>query len=180
MTELKYLFFESEICSLDNLIWGLHIPIPSELVDKLISEDHKRIVYHVKDSEPLHRAMMPDGNGGFYLLLNKEIQKKQKLELGEKVKVKIRKDDSRYGMNISEEMLELLDQDEEGSHYFHKLTDGKQRSLIYIATKPKSSAKRVEKALVILDYLKSTQGKLDFKELNIAFKEFNADRYFGM
>ncbi len=180
MKDLEYLFFESEIKSLDNLIWGLHIPIPQDLVDHLISADHRRIVYQIKDAEPLHRAMMPDGNGGYYLLLNKEIQKKQKLELGDKVTVKIRKDDSRYGMNISEEMLELLEQDEEGSHYFHTLTVGKQRSLIYIATKPKSSAKRVEKALVILDYLKSTKGKLDFKELNIAFKEFNADRYFGM
>ena len=67
----------------------------------------------------------------------------------------------------------LLLVDEGGSHFFHQLTAGKQRSLLHVIGKPKSSAIRLKKAVIVLDFLKINNGKLDFKLLNIAFKESN-------
>ena len=69
-------------------------------------------------------------------------------------------------MPMPEELGELLLIDELGSQYFHALTPGKQRALIYQVAKPKREATRLRKAVGILDYLKSVRGKLDFKELN--------------
>ncbi|MFK7984322.1 MAG: hypothetical protein AB8G86_30390 [Saprospiraceae bacterium] len=63
--------------------------------------------------------------------------------------------------------------DEVGSTFFHQLTPGKQRSLLHLIGKPKNSAIRLKKAVVVLDFLKTNNGKLDFKLLNIAFKESN-------
>ena len=68
-------------------------------------------------------------------------------------------------------MEELLAQDEHGSKVFHDLTPGRQRSLLHLVGKPKSEAIRIKKAITILEYLKSVNGVLDFKELNLAFKQ---------
>jgi len=70
-------------------------------------------------------------------------------------------------------MEELLLQDEDGNKVFHRLTPGKQRSLLHIIAKPKSENIRIKKAVAILEYLKSVNGKLDFKELNLAIKNAN-------
>ena len=83
------------------------------------------------------------------------------------------KDESKYGIPMPEEMQEALYMDPEADQLFHKLTPGKQRSLLYIIGKPKSSNKRIEKAIVILEHLKTQGGKVDFKQLNIDFKEAN-------
>ena len=63
---------------------------------------------------------------------------------------------------MPDELLAAWEMDDDGYTVFHTLTKGKQRSLIHIIGKPKSSEIRIKKALVVLDYLKSVNGKLDF------------------
>jgi uncharacterized protein YdeI (YjbR/CyaY-like superfamily) len=99
-----------------------------------------------------------------------DIRKRLHLDAGDQVEVMLEADLSKYGMPLPEEFEELLKQDTEGAHFFDKLTPGKRRSLIYLIGKPKNSDKRIEKALIVLNYLKTTRGKLDFKELNLALK----------
>ena len=67
----------------------------------------------------------------------------------------------------------LLSQDLEGSDYFHKLTKGKQRSLIHIVGKVKNIDSQLAKGLAIMHHLKEAQGELDFKRLNVLIKEYN-------
>jgi len=74
-------------------------------------------------------------------------------------------------MTIPPVFEELLNQDIEGENYFHQLTPGKQRNLIYIVSKPKSEILQLEKAIIILNYLKSTKGIIDYKELNNALRK---------
>ncbi len=93
------------------------------------------------------------------------------LMVGTEISVKLEKDDSDYGMPMPEEFEELLLMDPEADECFHKLTIGKQRSLLYIIGKPKRSETRIKKAVVVAEYLKSTGGVLDYKELNVAFRE---------
>ena len=116
---------------------------------------------------------MPAGNGIYFININAELRKKLKIRQGSKVVASLVPDESEYGMDMPEELKEVLNQDPIGDKYFHSLTKGKQRNLIYIIAKLKSEHKRLEKALVMIDYLVSVEGKLDFKELNLAFKEAN-------
>ena len=95
------------------------------------------------------------------------------MQIGDTIKTEIEEDTSKYGMNCPEEMTELLDLDKEGSDLFHKLTPGKQRSLLHFIDKVKSSDLRIKKGMVIFDYLKENNGKLNFLELNEAFKMSN-------
>ncbi len=76
---------------------------------------------------------------------------------------------------MPKELEELLLIDEEGDYFFHQLTPGKQRTLLHIIGQPKRSDTRIKKAIVVVEYLKSARGKLDFKALNQAFKDYKND-----
>jgi len=69
--------------------------------------------------------------GGSRILLNRERCKKLGLVRGETIQVELQKDPSEYGVPMSEELPEVLDQNPEADVYFHKLTKGTQRTLIY-------------------------------------------------
>ncbi|MBK8517794.1 MAG: hypothetical protein IPL55_16360 [Saprospiraceae bacterium] len=58
-------------------------------------------------------------------------------------------------------------------HFFHALTPGKQRSLIYIVGKVKNTESKIRKSLAIADHLTSNKGKIDGKLLYEALKEYN-------
>lgn len=118
-----------------------------------------------------------DGNGCYCIFLNKDDQKQLKLTFGDTIRTEIKEDTSKYGYPIAPEMEELLQQDSLGSEFFHALTMGKQRSLLHVVGKPKRSETRLNKAFVVLEYLKENQGQLDFKELNQAFKDANNKFY---
>jgi hypothetical protein len=149
------------------------IVVPKYIAEQLINGKNRRVVCHIDDKIKFQGGLMPDGKGDYYITLSKEKRKQLDVAVGEEVKVRLEKDASKYGIPIPEEMKALLEMDDEGSQYFHSLTLGKQRSLLYIIAKPKNSDTRLRKALVIVDYLNATKGKLNFKELNLAFKAAN-------
>ena len=155
----------------DSPIWSGHVVVPVEVVKYFKTKNIKRFVCTFQDQVKSHLSIQSDGKGGHYILLNKDIAKQIQLKVGEEVSIVLEEDTSKYGMPLPEEMEELLLQDSEGEHYFHMLTPGKQRSLLYIVGKPKGTDTRLKKAITILNYLKHTGGKLDMKELNQAFKD---------
>ncbi|MBD3636641.1 MAG: DUF1905 domain-containing protein [Crocinitomicaceae bacterium] len=153
----------------DTLMWNYRIMVPDAIADQFRDTD-KRIICTINDSEVLHCALMPHGDGRFYIMTNNAFRKKYGIHKGDEVLVKLKKDTSKYGMYVPDFFEELCYQDPEGSEYFHQLTKGKQRSLLHIITKVKSEHKQLEKALVIFDFLKNMHGELDYKALNEAFK----------
>jgi len=164
--------FKSKLESPHDKIWGHHVIVPIEIANKYLELNDKRIICNIEDQFEFSCALIAKGDGNYFISINKQIRTKFKLEHGTELDLKIRTDDSKYGMPLPEEMAELMAQDPEGEASFHKLTPGKQRSLLYLIGKPKSSQKRLEKAIVILEHLKINNGSLDFKLLNQAFKDF--------
>jgi len=162
--------FQTTISKFEDSLWGFHVKIPDEIYKEFAAEKIKRVLMKLDDSEQLHSGFMPEGDGKYFLMLSKDVMKKLQLALGQSVEVNIVKDTTRYGMPISDEMKELLELDPEGEVLFHKLTPGKIRSLLHIVNKYKSSDKRIEKSVIILEHLKANNGKLDFKALHEAFK----------
>lgn len=168
--------FNGQICSFDDntLYWELHIPIPESVFLQLHAEaKDKRVICTLKNEYTFHCAMLPKVTF-HYILLNREVCKKLNLHLNDDIEVVLVKDESKYGMPLSEEMQEVFFSDPEGSELFHQLTPGKQRSLIHVVNKYKSSQLRIEKSFVILDHLKNRKGVLDFKGLNEDFKNFKS------
>lgn len=156
----------------ENSLWPYHFLIDEATTNVLSSADHKRILCTINDQEQIHCALMPLGKGSF-IMLNQKLVRRLMLQPGEMVKLKLEKDTSTYGVPMPESLQIMLDQDEEGSHYFHELTPGKQRSLIHIVGKVKNIDKQINKSLAILEHLKELKGRLDFKLLNQKIKAYN-------
>ena len=164
--------FTAIVSMLDSSVYGYHLPVPSEVMEPFKDTD-RRVIARFNGHIETHCALMPKGEGEYMILLHKELRKKLGIELGDTVDVKIQKDTSKYGMPIPEEMKEMLAIDPEADQHFHQLTPGKQRSLLYMIGKPKSSDIRIKKALSVCEYLKTSRGKLDFKALNEFMKNFS-------
>ncbi|NNE28831.1 MAG: DUF1905 domain-containing protein [Saprospiraceae bacterium] len=154
-------------------VYGHNVIVPDDIVRAFKKNGISRLVVTFNGEVKIHCAFTSTGDGQFFIHVNKDVQKKLGLALGSKIKVEVEEDTSKYGMAMPECFEVLLEQDPEGSDYFHALTAGKQRSLIYVIGKPKSEAKQLQKAIVILDFLKWNKGILDFKLLNEAFKAAN-------
>ena len=159
-------FYESDV-------WGGHIILPEKVAEKFISKNIKRVVCILNGKYEFQCGIMPKGGGIYFININSELRKKLQIPLGTEVDVELKKDDSKYGMPLPEEFKELLKIDDELNEVFHKLTAGKQRSLLHMIGKPKTSNTRLNKAIVISEYLKQVNGKIDFKQLQQAFKDYN-------
>ena len=157
--------FQAVISRFNDSIWAFHLKVPEDIYQSFADQKIKRVLMQINDSEKLHAGFMPEGNGKYFLMLSKDVMKKLKLAGGESVDVTIAEDTTKYGMPICEEMKELLELDPAGEILFHKLSPGKIRSLLYHVNKYKSSDKRIEKAVIVLEHLKANNGKLDWKML---------------
>lgn len=162
--------FETQVIRRDGNVWDLAVFVPSTEVELLALSNERRVVCTLNNAYSFQCGLMHSGDGNFFINLNKEVRTQTGLGLGDSVKVSLQADTSEYGMPLPDELATAWNLDPEASALFHQLTKGKQRNLIYLVGKMKSSEKRIEKALIILDYLKSVNGNLDFKELNAALK----------
>ncbi|MFY0600649.1 MAG: YdeI/OmpD-associated family protein [Cyclobacteriaceae bacterium] len=159
----------------DNKVYNLHIPVPRETIADMISggkENNIRVICSINEKVSIHSSLMPR-QGDFFILINKKLQNKLKIEVGDDLWVKLELDTSDYGMEMPEELAVLLEQDHEGDTHFHNLTSGKQRSLIYIVNQVKNKDSRMRKALAIVDCLNEMNGHLDYKRINEKIKEYN-------
>lgn len=157
--------FTSVLEDFNTRLWSFHITVPEAVGKVFVEGKDRRVVCTLNDAESFQCALMPKGDGAFFININKKLRDKLGLKLGMRVEVSLEKDDSPYGLPMPEEFLELLQLDEEGDRLFHALTPGKQRNLLYIIGSAKSSDKRIARSLAIVDHLKAQGGKIDFKQL---------------
>lgn len=178
MSKNKTFSFNDVISRFNNNLWDLYVLVPENIWEYFIKEQNtRRVICKFNDQVLKHCALQPDGNGMYCIYLNKDDQKQLKIGFGDQLQFEIEEDTSKYGYPVAPEMEELLDQDPIGSDFSHALTMGKQRSLLHVIGKPKTSETRLKKAFLILEYLKDNNGQLDFRELNQAFKVANNKFY---
>lgn len=137
----------------DNKIWGSHFGVPRSIAEKLIDGRSCRVVFTLNGSDEQQRALLPRGDGSFVITVNKGLLKALNLEVGMKVTVTLRKDESQYGLPMPEELQELLRQDKDGDRLFHALTAGKRRTLLYIVASARDPEKRLQRSLVVIRHL---------------------------
>jgi hypothetical protein len=166
--------FTSELDKDDNSdLYHWFFQVPNEVAEMFIEGGDRRVVTKVNEAVKYHCAIYGDGLGGHRILLNRERCKKLGLVRGETIRVELEKDRSEYGVPMSEELREVLDQRPIADELFHKLTKGTQRTLIYWSDNVKSSDIKIRRALVMTDHLESQNGKPDFKLLNTEMKVAN-------
>lgn len=160
-TRLNY--FES------SALWGWHFLVPQRIAELFVNGADRRVVCTINQTVKIHCALMPN-KGEWFVLLNKDVQKKINRPLNTIIEILIEKDTSTYGMPMPEVFQEVLDQDPEAEAYFEALTPGKKRSLIYIVGKVKNVDSRIRKSIIIAEHLKTYRGKIESKMLMEALK----------
>lgn len=164
--------FSGEIIAGDESLGYFGVRVPSAILQHYRDLKIKRFVFTANESVSFHGAFVPIGGAEYLVIINQERRKKLSLRIGDNVTISIKEDKSKYGMPLPDEMAMAFEADEEGAKYFHALTPGKIRNLLYMVDKVKNPDKRIEKAIVILEHLRANKGKLDYKMLNTAFKEY--------
>ena len=154
----------------EGRLYDQHIKVPKEIYLFYKKEGVKRFIAKLNDGDQFACAILSAGEDGKYLIVSNDLKKKNDLSLGDELTVRLEPDISKYGMPLPVELEELLLQEPDFELYFDKLTPGKQRALIFQVSKLKRENKRVEKSIVISRYLVEQKGRLDFKELNEAYK----------
>jgi hypothetical protein len=157
--------FTATLEKFDSNLWGHHLPVPDAVAQQFIAEGIKRVVATLNEAESYQCALMPMGQGSYFLNVNKKLRDKLGLKVGMPVRIRLVPDESEYGLPMPEELAELFKLDDEGDRLFHALTPGKQRTLLYIIGSAKSSDARIGRALAVVDHLKAHAGKINFKAL---------------
>ncbi len=129
--------------------------LDKKTVLELTKNDNKRAICRLNDKIEFHCAIMPKKEGGHFVNIGLTICKKLKIKEGSKVSATFSVDKTAYQFEMPEELKEVLNTDQEADQIFHSLTEGNQRGLIYLVGQVKSSDKKIERALKIVERLKN-------------------------
>ena len=154
-----------------NRLWGGHVSVPGRIARLLAGKQDRRVVCTLNGAAEYQCALLPHGGGTFVISVNKKLREGLGLAFGGEVEVELRRDESRYGHPMPAELSELFRQESESKTLFHALTNGRQRTLLYIINSAKDPDKRIARALAIVRHIKKNNGTIDFKELGTALKE---------
>jgi len=158
--------FKSSIQCLDYMGNMRYLLVPNEMVQALGGSFSIRLWCTANEQVKWQTGLVALGNGDAYISLNAQRLKQLKAKVGDEVNIALVKDESEYGLDLPEELKELLEQDSEGHQRFHQLAPGKQRFIIRFVTGVKSSNLRVDRAVTLIENLKRlTAGKESFKDI---------------
>lgn len=149
----------------DSNLWHFYVSVPKQKALPFITGKDRRVVCTLNKTISFQAALMPSGDGHFFINVNQEIRKKLRLNEGDEVMVNLAKDDSEYGLPLPAEFKEILKQDIAGNELFHALTPGKQRTMLHIIGKPKSADLRIRNGIAVLEHLKNNNGQINYKLL---------------
>ena len=135
---------------------GMHcLVIPATAIRKLKADAKKRLLCTVNGKVEFSCGILPKKNGTGFIMFNRKRMKELGVKRGDTVNLELRPDESRYGMDMPEELAEILRQDPEADERFHQLTGGKQRNIILYVNNVKNPDVRIERGFRIINNLKS-------------------------
>lgn len=159
--------FSAPLEAAKTKLFNWQLRVPADVTAAFLASPSKRRVVCVLNGQDPHQcALTPVGDGVYVIKVNQKRIKQLDLAEGKKVELELFPDDSKYGLPMPEEMAAALGEDPEGDKWFHALTPGKLRTLLYIVGQGHDSDNRLWRAVQILEHLKARSGKLDYKELH--------------
>ncbi|MCB0628620.1 MAG: DUF1905 domain-containing protein [Saprospiraceae bacterium] len=71
--------FTAILADFNNNLWGYYLPVPIELAVQLLSrQEDRRVVCTLNGKKEFQCALLPNGEAGYYLLVNKKIRQELK------------------------------------------------------------------------------------------------------
>ena len=161
---MESITFKSHIDHLSKLKLH-HITVPAEIVVE-VGGIGTRVMCSINGNKAFHAGMVALGGGAAYITVNKVRMKKYAVEKGDIIGATIELDNSKYGVEVPEELEALLEQDDEGARRFEMLSPGKQRYIIHYVSQVKSSQKKIDRAIMLINNLKTLpEDEFSFRKL---------------
>ncbi len=146
---------------------GMHsIQIPESVAVIFIENCHKRvkvIASFEQKSLEFHAALNCWKDGTYSIMFSKNKQKELDIFPSDYFQLQFFEDTSKYGVDVPEEFEAVMLSDYDAYRIFESFTKGKQRGIIYMIDRFKTSQKRIDKTLALCENLK--RGIRDNKEL---------------
>ena len=108
--------------------------IPSQVAEQFLGQKKVRVkvVASFKESKvEFHAALQKDKQGNFRIIFGRGQQKALGIFPTDYFSLQLFEDTSKYGVEMPEELDEVLKSDAEAFELFESFTSGKQRSIIY-------------------------------------------------
>jgi hypothetical protein len=152
MAKKQSFSFEARLVEYKDMLVSTVVEIPIDIVKKLPAG---RVRVDGKVNQvPFNLAIQSKKNGPKYLSVSIAMRKSAKVKPGDKVNVSFVIVDPDK-LDLPEEMQAVLAQDDEGAKKWNKLTVGLQRSLVHYINSSKNIDVRIERALFLINKVKS-------------------------
>ncbi len=149
----QLLELEATVRKFDGDYEMYYLQIPALFGSQLSDGKRVRLVCMLAGKIRVQCALHRLENGDFFITINKKNRQSLGLKDGSRVEIRLAPDHSKYGLDMPEELGEMLIQEPEADRLFHELTAGRQRSFIFWVSSAKSSDKRLERALTLVEKL---------------------------
>ncbi len=131
--------------------------IPHTVLQPFIDRNQKRVKVVARFNNrhiEFYAALIKSKTNIYSIYFSNGKQKELGIYMNDYFTLQFFEDQSKYGVELSEELEAVLLSDHEGYLIFEGLTPGKQRSIIYTIQRYKTAQSRVDKALLIIENLK--------------------------
>lgn len=152
MAKKQSFSFETRLAEYKNMLVSTVVEIPMDIEKKLPTS---RVRVEGKLNQvSFNLAIQSKKDGPKYLSVSQAMRKSASVKPGDRVKVSFTIVDPDK-LDLPEEMQAVLEQDNEGAKKWNKLTVGLQRSLVHYINSSKNVDVRIERALFLINKVKS-------------------------
>lgn len=131
-----------------------YVVFPYDAVEVFGTKDRVRVTGNL-NGIPIDRGLIPDGNGGHYIILGGDLRKQAGLRLGSAACFELQLHESPDEPQVPEELAMAFELEPEAGERFRQLTPGLRRSLIYYITSAKRTETREQRAGLMLQRIMS-------------------------
>lgn len=139
-------------------ITGSHysLLLPVEIIQPFLDHNIKRVKANAsfEGKELIFHAALHKRNGNYYMMFGKRYQKELGIFPNDYFQIQFFEDDSKYGVEMPEELEAVLSSDHEAFQIFESFTSGKQRGIIYSILSYNVSQTRIDKSILVCENLK--------------------------
>ncbi len=130
--------------------------LPMDIIQPFLDQNIKRVKAKAafEGKELQFHGALQKRHGNYYMMFGKRYQKELGIFPNDYFQLQFFEDDSKYGVEMPEELDAVLLSDYEAFRIFDSFTDGKKRGIIYAIARYKNAQTRIDKSLLICENLK--------------------------
>lgn len=130
--------------------------LPEDIIRPFLEKNLKRVKVKAtfESKELLFHGAIQKRMGRHYMMFGKRYQKELGIFPNDYFQLQFFEDNSKYGVEMPEELDAVLGSDYEAFQIFDAFTPGKKRGIIYMIARYKNSQTRIDKSILVCDNLK--------------------------